>query len=186
MTAEDSEIVVGYEIRDVYTSEQRQEVVHDENEFPDSEDEREIRFTWDWRIPHLPEEIDFDEEPVEGRGLWFDVAIGVRVGASPNDPNMYEANLVGSFLGALSGEQIPLHHFVKLHAVAILFPYLRQCISDLSERASDESFYLPVVNISALMDGMPLEPSQGWKQLQDYPELAAKMGVTGEELEPKE
>lgn len=185
MTKDQPDVVVGYELRNLYTSEQNQELVLDSEATEASEDSeggREINFSWDWRIPNLPEDVELGDDSSGPQAVWFDVAVGVRVGPSEDDPNRYGVTLVGGFVVPFDEPSIPVHRFAKLNAVALLFPYLRQCVSDLSERAAEEPFWLPIVNVAQLMDGFELESSQGWKSLQAHPKLAMRLGIPEEDL----
>lgn len=183
MTEKESDKPVGYQLQDTYTTRQDQRMVGDD-EAEEPEEDRDVGFYWDWRL--VDEYMGgVDDEFADVEGVWFDIAIGVQVGPSQDDHNRYQATLVGRFFGSLE-EQVPLHDFVQLNGVAMLLPYLRQCVSNLSDWGPGPEYYLPVVNVKQLMEPISLDSSSGWQQLREVPDLAAKLGVPDEVLEEAE
>lgn len=181
---EDREVrSAGYDLQRLYASEQNHEMVDDSDELPQDDEVRDVGCFWDWRLldVYQPEASDDEVDPDAVEGVWFDIAVGVQVGPAVDDQNRYKATIVGRFWGPVGGE-VPLHQFARLNGVALIFPYLRQCVSDLSEWAPGEAFYLPVVNVVRVMKGIPQDVAEAWGTLQENPELARKLGVSEEEL----
>ena len=73
----------------------------------------------------------------------------VMVKASSNEPGLpyeFEAEMGGSFLFESQPTEKELEQLAKINCPAIVFPYLREFVSDLISRGGDEPLYLPVVN----------------------------------------
>lgn len=50
-------------------------------------------------------------------------------------------------------------HYFKVNAVAILFPYLRSLVSDISSKGSEAPIILPTLNIAAMIHDNDMEES---------------------------
>ena len=83
----------------------------------------------------------------------------VTLGIELEDPEVKETNFYAyaSIIGLFeikSDEQISEEtkdHFFRVNSVAIMYPYLRSIISDLSGKGSEPPIILPTVNIIELM-----------------------------------
>lgn len=176
MTDESIDVGIGYRLRRVYTTEQKQELVSDDTEIPESEEDRELSFFWDWRLSGSQFDAHSDSGFAEVEALSFDVAVGVNVGPSPLDHSRYVCTVVGDFVGTIE-QDLGLEKFVKLNSVAMLFPYLRQVVTNLSGWAPGETLYLPIINVGLLEGGLVMEDARGWEQLKEVPALASRLGI---------
>lgn len=90
----------------------------------------------------------------------------VRLGIELGDSKLKEINfyvkviIAGLFdivsdIKNLNEEQIL--HFYRVNAVAILFPYLRSIVSDLTGKGSEAPIILPTMNIAAMINENELE-----------------------------
>ena len=72
--------------------------------------------------------------------------------ASENDAPIYEAEIkyVGIFQADKENPNMQIVEFMKSHAPAHIFPYLREFLSSLSSRAGLPTIILPPLNILAL------------------------------------
>lgn len=83
----------------------------------------------------------------------FDVMLRIKIDPSLSRPERLVMHLVGQFKRN-GTPALSMNDFAKLHAVAILFPYIRQQITTLTTSSFHGPFYLPAVNVGALMEGM--------------------------------
>lgn len=58
---------------------------------------------------------------------------------------------VGTFEVAIDSANMPLHEFLETNAPAHLFPYIRESLSSLSQKAGLPAILLPPINIMALL-----------------------------------
>jgi preprotein translocase subunit SecB len=105
---------------------------------------------WDWRW------ISADR---------FEVAIAVRIPPSSARPENVSVAVSGEFRIAGSPQTVALEQFVHGHAPAILFPYARQAIDDLTSRGQFGRFLLPPVNVTHLMTSIPAAQAGGARQI---------------------
>ncbi len=85
------------------------------------------------------------------------VGLGIEFGdVETKDAPMYvKARVLGKFVieemdKDLSEEQIIT--FYKRNAVAILFPYLRSLVSDLTSKGSEPPIIIPTINVAAMVN----------------------------------
>ncbi len=90
------------------------------------------------------------------------VRVGVEVTAHANDLAAFtlRATMEGLFEGEQEG--LPLDLFASVNAPAILFPYLRETVSNLTARSGHPALLLPTVNFVELVriyaaGGRPLQ-----------------------------
>ena len=78
------------------------------------------------------------------------VRVAVRVSAQVKDVEAFslKATLEGLFEGEQQG--LPLEQFARVNAPAILFPYLRETVSNMTARSGHPAILLPTVNFVEL------------------------------------
>jgi preprotein translocase subunit SecB len=78
------------------------------------------------------------------------VRIGIEVAAHAKDVEAFTltASIEGLFEGSQAG--LPLEQFAQVNAPAILFPYLRETVSNLTARSGHPALLLPTVNFVEL------------------------------------
>ena len=118
----------------------------------DLPDERDLGFRWDWRFIG------------ERR---FEVLLGATVGASKETPDEMEAVVVGTFEVIGEVQSIEMRKFVSLNAPALLMPYVRQAITNLSAHGPHGHFFLPPINVVVLSQSFDHEAATGFPQLTD-------------------
>ncbi|ECR3484335.1 hypothetical protein HB897_06985 [Listeria seeligeri] len=84
------------------------------------------------------------------------VALNVVVGSleDDNQPFFIEASIKGIFTFEDDEAQgISFDSYLKNNSVAILYPYIRSLVSDLTSRSNQfPAFYLPVINIAMYLE----------------------------------
>lgn len=78
------------------------------------------------------------------------VRIGIEVAAHAKDVEVFTltVSIEGLFEGSQEG--LPLDQFAQVNAPAILFPYLRETVSNLTARSGHPALLLPTVNFVEL------------------------------------
>lgn len=83
------------------------------------------------------------------------IGLGVEIGnADMEDSPFYvKAKILGRF--SIESEELSEQEiltFYKKNGTAILFPYLRSLVSDLTSKGSESPVILPTMNVSAMID----------------------------------
>lgn len=78
------------------------------------------------------------------------VRIGIEVAAHAKDVEAFTLATIIEGLFEGSQEGLPLEQFAQVNAPAILFPYLRETISNLTARSGHPALLLPTVNFVEL------------------------------------
>lgn len=92
------------------------------------------------------------------------VGLGIELGDSDLEETNYylKARISGFFEILIKTEDVSeqeVINFYKVNAVAILFPYLRSLVSDMSSKGSEAPIILPTLNIAAMIREKELEES---------------------------
>ncbi|WP_405103021.1 protein-export chaperone SecB [Oceanobacillus sp. FSL H7-0719] len=108
--------------------------------------------------PDLNLKINYLEENRKKAALIFSVELG---DPELGDNSFYiKATIVGIFyLSSDEDEEIPdefIDHMYKKNALAILYPYMRSLISDLTSKGSENPIILPPINIGAIVEEQDL------------------------------
>lgn len=111
-----------------------------------------VIFGWDW-------EIIGDRQ--------FEVRL--QVGIDPTPARFEEARITvsGRFRVGEGEPAVTFENFVKIQAVAILFPYARETLTTLTSHGFYGAYYLPSVNVVKLMADKDFSQTVGAKQLRD-------------------
>lgn len=134
----------------------------DTEDLPELGEDRPVGFIWDWNV--------LDEDTVS-------VLLGVQVGATRETPERvrYAATAVAVF-----GEA-PTHpgffDLIRVHLPAIIFPYLREGVANLTSRGPYGLFQLPPTNVAKLAERFPLKESSGYERFQKEPKLRKRFGL---------
>lgn len=132
------------------------------------EEERSTGISWDWRV--------------EGPRL-FQVFLGFEMKGPQEAPEEIEVDLVGTFQIEGEDTSLALQPFVQFSAPAIILPYIRQIVTNLTSHGPFEPLLMSPMNVQKMMEFANFEESTGFHQLREDPELAAAFGVTHEEIE---
>jgi Preprotein translocase subunit SecB len=125
-------------------------------------DERSFGFAWDWRITGERE---------------FQVYFALNLRGNQSVPEEVRVAAVGEFSLSTEPPSVPLSQFVHGHAPAILFPYVRQAVAQLTSAGPHGTFQMPPVNVMRLMEDHPYEESSGAADLAK-PEIAKLFAFT--------
>lgn len=136
----------GYAILSVFIVSQKLEPI----EVGGTNSDDDVQFAWDWRL--------------SGEDL-FDVLVKLRVGATKERPSLAEVSLVGRFRRTNPETSVGLAEFAHIQAVAILLPYVRQALANLTVMTERGAYHLPSVNVVALMKDFDVKDGTGAKQL---------------------
>jgi preprotein translocase subunit SecB len=150
----------GYAIGKVYAT--AQELRHQPATLGASQDV--INFGWDWR-------------QVDDRT--FEVRIVVSVGPTERRDSFFSTDVVGRFRRVTEAPAVSQEDFVRLQAVALLLPYARQFLSNLTANSVHGTYYLPTVNVTALMQDFDVSKATGAGEIGEPPKPrspAAKKG----------
>lgn len=142
----------GYRILDVRAVYQRYELKDPEVE--GLEDSTGFQLVWDWRV--------------SGPGR-FEVFLGVLVSASTSRPEEIDVRVVGDFAVVGPTQSLAIEPFAHTSAPAILMPYLREKVTRLTSDGPLGTYWLPLINIHALMEQYDYAASRGAQQLADDP-----------------
>jgi preprotein translocase subunit SecB len=146
----------GYSLESVHTMQARYEPYRgDAGELPN---ERPIEFAWDWRLTGSRE---------------FQVVLAARLGARSRAADEIEASVAGTFEIIGDVQSVDLEAFVGLNAPALLMPYLRQALTNLTAMGPHGAYYLPPVNVKVLSEQFDPAAASGAKQLAERPSLIA-------------
>jgi preprotein translocase subunit SecB len=115
--------------------------------FQENRESREV----DFKI-HCTEQMSADE-----RELSLIFEIEVNKGRETMAAFTILAKIVGLFV-ADPGSNLPLKAFANIQGPALLVPYVRELISNITGRAPIPAFYLDPVNIKALLEGSTKGP----------------------------
>jgi preprotein translocase subunit SecB len=122
---------------------------------------------WDWKI--------------SGRRA-FDVVIAVHVHPSPDTPDEANVSVAASFQAADGPLSVSPREFVRYHAPAILLPFAREMLADLTRRGPFGPFLLMPLNLPAVMATMDESRSSGYVTLQSDATAAEEFGLAAEWL----
>lgn len=109
-----------------------------------------LQYAWDWRI----------SDPTH-----FEVIISIGLRATQERPEKVRATVCGVFSADSFDLSIEVETFVRIHAPAILFPYVREAISSMTQRGFYSARTLPPINVIRLMDKIDPAIATGAKQL---------------------
>lgn len=151
----------GYRLGRVYTIEQRYCMV-DRERVPNQPAEREIRYGWDWRVtgPRA-----------------FEVLVSLDLGPTLETPDEASVKLVGAFTADEGVLSVPFHAFVRVHAPAMLFAYVRESLSSLTGRGPFGPYMVPALNLKVMMERFSEQATVGARQLQSDSQLAQAFGL---------
>lgn len=143
----------GYAIENVYTYHQLLE-----HKDPGEEDTHgAVDIGWDWWLVGA-------DEPT------FEVRLSATVESSPQRDDHISAGLIGRFRMIEKPPSVPVVQFVRLQATAILLPYLRQVLSNLTSTSFHGTYYLPPINAVELMKDFDAANTIGARQLRELTE----------------
>lgn len=162
----DEKVLAGFRLLRVYVGQQSYALVS-EGDLPEGEaDEREFGVAWDWTL---------------GDGDKFSIALGVMIEPNNEAPERVEVGVVGEFAYG-NATSVTLRDFVKGNGPAILFPYIRQLVTQLTTAGPVGAFYLPPINMLALLNQYSYEETTGARQLVEQnglqPELTSGQGAS--------
>ncbi len=149
----------GYVVERIFANELRFVGVPNADELP--ENDSKLQFGWDWNL-----EADHR----------FTVRFLIELKPSRERPeNVHVA--MAAVVRRDGNPTVPLTDYVKLHAPALLLPFLRETIASLTGRGLHGAFYLPPINVASIMRGVDLEQTEGMKQIRERDELAVAFGL---------
>lgn len=160
MTAPSSDTVAvdGYRLQAVIAQELHLEGIGQSDSLPDSS---ALDFGWEWKAHSETN---------------FDVILTAEAEPCKPRPERLRVLIFGRF--SRTGQPVPdFPTFIKLNAVAILFPYLREAISSLTGKGGVGPFYLDPINVERLASSIQIETTYGAAELLKQPELAAAYGI---------
>lgn len=134
----------GYLLDRVYISEAKLEP---QKPVDENEPEPVVNFGWDWRYSS-------DRSAFEVR---------LTLVIEPAKGRAYRASIdtIGRFQAVVDQPSVPVDQFVRLQAVAILLPYARQHLTNLTVNTRPGAYYLPSLNITELMKDFDPEKTTG-------------------------
>lgn len=140
----------GYALSGVFTKMQELR----EKDLPaDKERQGAINVGWDWAFVG-------DEA--------FDVEVSVSVEPTKERPEYFATAVVGRFRQLGQAPSVELEKFAHLQAVAILLPYVRQVLSNLTSLSPyGNAFYLPSLNVVNMMKDFDPKNATGANELHE-------------------
>ncbi|WP_425622473.1 protein-export chaperone SecB [Brevibacillus borstelensis] len=130
----------------------------------------ETQYKTDPFLPKIPDEkivpsFSYDISPCDEQSDSAYIELGIEIGDSELMHSSYYvyARILGYFslTGDISDPKERDTYF-RINAVAILYPYLRSLISDLTSRGTESPIILPTMNIQKMM--LELEEEKQKKQ----------------------
>jgi preprotein translocase subunit SecB len=150
----------GFRLLRVVTIHQEYSIVSGE-EIASETEARGLTVNWDWSV---------------SKDRQFDVFLGADLAGNQEAPETVNVGVIGEFAIAGVATSMAVRSFVQTAAPAIMFPYLRQIISDLTGRGPYGPYYLPSVNVVRMMQRYDFEATRGAHQLRENQELARIYG----------
>jgi preprotein translocase subunit SecB len=120
----------------------------------DAPSEPPLLFSWDWKL------LSPDRKT-------FEVLINVGVDPSVKRQEELRVTICGRFRAEGDHQEVSLENFVRFHAPAILMPFARETISNLTTRGFYDTLVLPPLNVQMLMERQDLAATTGAKQLME-------------------
>ncbi len=117
----------------------------------DAED-GQFQWGWDWQW------VDHDH---------FEIGVIVSLGATTVRPYDIEVAVTGRFKPVGDDQPLSVSEFAHQNGPAILFPYVRQAIDDLSSRTHTNRLLLPPINVQSMM--AEVDPSGAKGALEERP-----------------
>lgn len=112
----------------------------------------------------LPTKFEYtvDFNPETKLDAWISIAVTMGDEILEDYPIFLRAKIMGRFEIRSDDklEDAQIMSLYKLNAVAILYPYLRSVVSDLSSKGSNRPIILPTMNIAAMMENEVLKPDR--------------------------
>jgi len=124
----------GYNFESIYSNHQSLLLVAKSSDLPT---ESNLLFGWDWRLlsdSHFEVTVQFGIDPT------IDRTEEIRV------------TMCGRFTPVGDRQEVPLESFVQYHAPAILMPFIRDAVANLTSRGFFGSLLLPPINVQVLME----------------------------------
>jgi preprotein translocase subunit SecB len=137
----------GYQLEKLYASDLHLVVKSVEAE---SAPAGQVIFGWDWELLEAS---------------MFEVRLKLGLDPTPDRLEEVRLTLSGRFRMSAAAPSVTLTDFVKLHAVAILFPYARELLSHVTARGFYGPMLLPALNIMQLMGSRDTTQTTGARQL---------------------
>jgi preprotein translocase subunit SecB len=147
----------GYAITRVYSTHLE---MHAQEPSEDATRHDAVGFGWDWRW-------------IEERRA-FEVRISLVVEPSAHRHQYAAANTIGQFRLVDEAPAIPIEEFARLQAVAILLPYARQFLTELTGNSLHGPYYLPSLNVHQLMEGFDPAKATAANQVTQSPKKGRK------------
>jgi preprotein translocase subunit SecB len=139
----------GYAIERVYMLEQSLKTIS-RNQLPLPK-ESDVSFGWDWR--HLKPGV-------------FEVKLILGLEPDTSHPFTAWVTTVGTF--QVSGSpKVPVEEFVRLQAVAILLPYARQYLANLTVNTLSGACHLPSLDVQDMMTQFDPNKTTGARQMRE-------------------
>ena len=114
-----------------------------------TEDSKDVSWGWDWRW----------NDPDH-----FEVGLLFGAPALATRPEKLEVAATAVFRIIGDSQTVPIEAFAHAHAPALLFPFLRQVVHDLTARSPFGRVLLPPTNVVALMAQFAATEATGAKQ----------------------
>ena len=112
-------------------------------------EDTDVQWGWDWRW------IANDR---------FEVGLLFGTPARDARPERIEVAVSATIRVVGESQTVPVNAFAYLHAPALLFPYVRQVVDELSSRSPHGRVLLPPTNVVALMSKFDANESTGANQ----------------------
>src|SRR4051812_35856732 len=120
----------GYSIVKIYSTAAELRSVRRSDELPERPS---LSVGWDWHLARSEES--------------FEVRLTVGVHAHRERPYTATVDVVGRFKKSGDTASVSLDTFARVHAVAILLPYAREFLTQLTSRTLSGAYYLPALNV---------------------------------------
>ena len=153
----------GYRLERIHVAEQAYaSAVRDDIRETDDHADRMVQFGWDWR-------------PLTERR--FEVVLEISCHPIKVAPESARVRLFGVFSADPGVPSIPFASFVRVNALAILFPYAREVISTMTGRGPYGAFHLNPVNVQTLAEELDIEDTTGAAFFREHPDMAEAFGL---------
>lgn len=114
----------------------------------------DVQWGWDWRW------VSSDQ---------FEVGLLFSVPSMDSRPERLEVAVTATIRIVGVDQTVPVQMFAYAHAPALMFPYIRQVVDDLTSRSPLGRVLLPPTNTVALMSKFNASESTGAKQVRPKP-----------------
>lgn len=146
----------GYRLTRMYALEQSYRIRANEQHASAGSVGRQFQISWDWRV---------------SGARTFDVIVTLTALPSDEQPDEGRVSLVATFEAGPEQQTVSFGDFVRFNAPAMLIPFAREAVAQITARGPYGSFILVPFNVVGVMSSFDPMLATGMQQLRADPSL---------------